>query len=105
MDVSEKAIKKAIAQFGNDDIEFHVADGTQLLFGYDHRNLWKCFSGARNLVTQLLEFASEPEYIIHLLFDGTYFTADLPPMIFEGRNQFYLVFETEMLSIFCSKTG
>ena len=47
------------------------------------------------VITQLLEFAAEPEYIIQLLYDGTYFTADLPPMIFEGRNQFYLVFETE----------
>jgi type VI secretion system protein ImpJ len=80
---------------GQISVTGELEDGTQLLFGYDHRNLWECFSGAKTLVTQLLEFAAEPEYIIQLLYDGTYFTADLPPMIFEGRNQFYLVFETE----------
>lgn len=80
---------------GQISVNGELEDGIQLLFGYDHRNLWDCFSGAKNLITQLLEFAAEPEYIIQLLYDGTYFTADLPPGIFEGRNQFYLVFETE----------
>lgn len=80
---------------GQISVNGELEDGTHLLFSYDHRNLWECFSGAKTLITQLLEFAAEPEYIIQLLYDGTYFTADLPPMIFEGRNRFYLVFETE----------
>lgn len=71
-------------------------DGTPLLNGYDHQNLWKCFSGAQALVTQLLdEITAGPEYVIQLVYDGTYYTCDLSPTIFEGRNRFYLVFETE----------
>ena len=70
--------------------------GPSLLPGYDHQNLWECFSGAKLLITRLLdEITAGPEYIIQLLYDGTYFSAELPPTIFEGRNQFFLVFETE----------
>jgi type VI secretion system protein ImpJ len=70
--------------------------GPPLLPGYDHQNLWECFSGAKLLITRLLdEITAGPEYIIQLLYDGTYFSAELPPTIFEGRNQFFLVFETE----------
>jgi type VI secretion system protein ImpJ len=73
-----------------------LEDGTPFLLGYDHLNLWKCFAGAKSLITRLLdEITAGPEYIIELLYDGTYFAADLPPMIFEGRNRFYLIFETE----------
>jgi len=71
-------------------------EDAQVLFGYDHRNLWKCFSGARTLVTQLLELLDpEPEYIYQLMYDGTYFATDLQPKIFEGRNRFFLVLETD----------
>lgn len=70
--------------------------GPSLLSGYDHQNLWECFSGAKLLITRLLdEITAGPEYIIQLLYDGTYFSAELPPTLFEGRNQFFLVFETE----------
>jgi len=63
---------------------------------YDHRNLWDCFSKAQALVTRLLdEITAGPEYIIQLLYDGTYYGAELDPAIFEGRNRFYLVIETE----------
>jgi type VI secretion system protein ImpJ len=73
-----------------------LEDGTPLLLGYDHLNLWKCFAGAKTLITRLLdEITAGPEYIIELLYDGTYFAADLPPMIFEGRNRFFLIFGTE----------
>jgi len=41
------------------------------------------------------EITAGPEYIIQLMYDGTYFAADLPPKIFEGRNRFFLVLETE----------
>jgi type VI secretion system protein ImpJ len=71
-------------------------DGTRLLPKYDHRNLWECFSAAIGLVTQLLDdITAGPEYVMQLLFDGTYYATELPPGIFEGRNRFYLVFETE----------
>jgi type VI secretion system protein ImpJ len=47
------------------------------------------------LVTRLLdEITAGPEYMIQLLYDGTFFTAEMTPQMFEGRNRFYLVFET-----------
>ena len=72
-----------------------LQDGTPLLDGYDHENLWECFSGARKLITQLLKIAEVPDYTIRLMYDGTYFVTDLEPKIFEGRKRFYLVFETD----------
>ena len=63
---------------------------------YDHSNLWRCFHEAQLLVTRLLdEITAGPEYMIQLLYDGTYFTTEMTPQMFEGRNRFYLVFETE----------
>lgn len=71
-------------------------DGTLLLPAYDHRNLWECFSSAVALITKLIdEITAGPEYVMQLLFDGTYFAVELPPAVFEGGNRFYLVFETE----------
>jgi len=71
-------------------------DGTLLMPDYDHQKLWASFSGAQLLITRLLdEITAGPEYIIPLLFDGTYFTADLTPALFEGANRFYLVLESQ----------
>lgn len=71
-------------------------DGTVLIPSYNHQDLWRCFSAAQSLVTQLLdEITAGPEYMLNLLFDGTYYAADLPPAIFEGRNRFFLALETE----------
>lgn len=73
-----------------------LEDGTALLPEYDHKKLWECFTGAQNLITRLLnEITSGPEYIIQLHFDGTYYAAEIPPGIFEGRSHFYLVLESE----------
>jgi len=70
--------------------------GERILPPYDHRNLHECFAAAQTLISQLLdEITAGPEYIIPLLYDGTYFAADLPPAVFEGRNRFYLVLKTE----------
>ncbi len=70
--------------------------GTQLLPEYDHNTLGGCFKAAQSLVTQLLDqITAGPEYVINLLFDGTYFGAEMPPAIFEGHNRFFLVMETE----------
>jgi type VI secretion system protein ImpJ len=66
-------------------------DGTVLVPAYRHQELWHCFSSAQSLVTQLLdEITAGPEYMMPLLFDGTYYATDLPPAIFEGRNRFFL---------------
>ena len=73
-----------------------LEDGTRLLPNYDHRKLWECFSSAREIVIQLLdEITAGPEYVIRLVYDGTYYAAALKPAMFEGRNRFYLVLKTE----------
>jgi type VI secretion system protein ImpJ len=74
-----------------------VADNdTPLVAPYDHRNLYPCFSQAQALVTRLLdEITAGPDYVIPLRYDGTYLCAELSPAMFEGRNRFYLVCETE----------
>jgi type VI secretion system protein ImpJ len=66
------------------------------LRAYDHQALWESFSSAQALISQLLdEITAGPEYVIRLVFDGTYFAAELKPAIFEAKNRFYLVFRTE----------
>ena len=73
-----------------------LEDGTALLPAYDHKKLWACFSAAQQLITRLLdEITSGPEYIIPLHFDGTFFSADLSPDIFQGYCHFFLVLETQ----------
>ncbi|MFZ1985139.1 MAG: type VI secretion system baseplate subunit TssK [Desulfatitalea sp.] len=70
--------------------------GQRLLLEYNHIDLGPSFASALALITQLLDqITAGPEYILPLMFDGTYFGADLPPAIFDGRNRFYLVMETE----------
>ena len=71
-------------------------DGARLLPNYDHRNLFHCYSSAQSLITQLLDdITAGPEYVIQLVYDGTYYAAETPPSIFEGKNRFYLVMETD----------
>jgi len=73
-----------------------LKDGTRILPHYDHLNLWECFSSAQETLIGLLdEITAGPEYVIRLLYDGTYYAAVLKPEIFEGRNRFYLVLKTE----------
>ncbi len=67
-----------------------------LLPNYDHERMRECFFSAQVLVSKLLdEITAGPEYIIRLIFDGTYYGAELKPAVFGGRNRFYLVFRTE----------
>jgi type VI secretion system protein ImpJ len=78
------------------DVMGEMTDGSRGALEYDHRNLWGCFSNARSTVTLILdEITAGPEHTIRLDYDGTYYAAELSPAIFEGRNRFYLVFETE----------
>jgi len=73
-----------------------LEDKTALLREYDHKKLWECFTGAQKLITRLLDgITAGPEYIIPLNFDGTYFIAEISPGIFEGKNHFFLVMESE----------
>jgi len=78
------------------DVMGQMADGSQGVLDYDHRNLWGCFEGVGAIITKLLdEITAGPEYVFQLLFDGTYYASELPPAIFEGGNRFYLIFKTE----------
>jgi type VI secretion system protein ImpJ len=71
-------------------------DRVPLLPAYDHLNLGECFVAAQSLITQLLdEITAGPDYVIRLVFDGTYYASELVPAIFEGRNRYYLVFRTD----------
>jgi type VI secretion system protein ImpJ len=71
------------------------AEGSSGVPRYDHLNLWHCFSRAQAVITALLdEITAGPEYVFALAYDGTYYSADLPPVIFEGRNRFYLMVQT-----------
>ena len=73
-----------------------VSDGSQLIPDYDHGNLGACFNTAHLLILKLLdEITAGPEYVLPLLFDGTYFTADLKPAHFEHRNRHFIVLKTE----------
>ena len=73
-----------------------VADNSQLLPEYDHRNLGECFSAAHLLILKLIdEITAGPEYVLPLLYDGTYFTTELKPAHFEHRNRYFLVLRTE----------
>jgi type VI secretion system protein ImpJ len=78
------------------DVMGELSDGSQGVLEYDHRSLYSCFAGTRAIITKLLdEITAGPEYAFQLLFDGTYYAAELTPALFEGANRFYLVFETE----------
>jgi len=71
-------------------------DGEALLGGYDHSDLSRCFFAAQSLISRLLdEITAGPEYVISLISDGTYFTADLSPGQFFVGNRYYIVVETE----------
>ena len=91
------AHRRALVLFGKGQCVWASwRSGSRLLPNYDHLDLWECFSAAQDLISQLLdEITAGPEYVIRLIYDGTYFAAELKPAIFEGRNRFYLVFKTE----------
>ncbi len=93
-------LRQLIGELSSFSAEVNVAgestDGTRLVFDYDHRGLWESFSSAQSLVTRLLdEITAGPEYVFQLVYDGTYYACELPPAVFEGRNRFYLVLETD----------
>ncbi len=88
--IGELSTFSAEISFSGEDRE-----GNKLLPNYDHGDIGACFNAALEVITQLLDqITAGPEYMIPLLYDGTYFGAELPPSIFEGRNRFYLVVET-----------
>jgi type VI secretion system protein ImpJ len=78
------------------DVLGRMESESLLLPNYDHEHVRECFFTAQVLVSKLLdEITAGPEYIIRLIYDGTYYGAELKPAVFGGRNRFYLVFRTE----------
>ena len=72
-----------------------VVNGTGELPRYSHLDIRQCFSRAQSVITALLdEITAGPEYVFALTYDGTYYSSDLPPTLFEGRNRFYLMIQT-----------
>lgn len=58
---------------------------------YRHDRLWECFNAAVQMTKGLLnELARGPEFVVPLVFDGEYFTAELDRRFFEGNNRYYL---------------
>jgi type VI secretion system protein ImpJ len=86
-----------LSSFSNEiNVVGEQEDGKALLGGYNHDGLGRCFLAAQSLISRLLdEITAGPEYVIALVFDGTYFTADLAPAHFSGDNRYYIVVETE----------
>ena len=73
-----------------------AGSGEKLLPNYDHYNLGECFRAAQMLIARLLdEITAGPEYVIELVYDGTYFSTELKPAVFEAKNRFYLVMRTD----------
>ncbi|MBI5556197.1 MAG: type VI secretion system baseplate subunit TssK [Deltaproteobacteria bacterium] len=71
-------------------------DGKPLLGVYNHSELGRCFLAAQSLISLLLdEITAGPDYIVRLVFDGTYYIADLSPAHFTEGNRYYLVVDTE----------
>jgi type VI secretion system protein ImpJ len=72
------------------------ADGQGESLKYNHLNLFHCFSRAQSVITALLdEITAGPEYVFALTYDGTYYSTELPPAVFEGKNRFYLMVQTD----------
>ena len=70
-------------------------DGFRLLPPYDHRALGECFATARDLIARLLdEITAGPDHVIRLLHDGTFFSAELKPGVFDGASRYYLALRT-----------
>lgn len=73
-----------------------VSEKEHLIENYHHEDLWKCFSGIQNLISHLLdEITAGPEYIIRLVKNGVYYSAELKPAIFDGKNRFFLAVKTD----------
>ena len=64
---------------------------------YQHEHLWECFHMAVSVAQELIrELTKGPEYVIPLIFDREYFTADLTRQFFEGNHHYYLSIKIDM---------
>ena len=66
---------------------------------------WNVYGLLRQIIGELSSFSETfnvleeitagPEYVLQLLFDGTYYATELLPTIFQGNNRYYLVITTD----------
>lgn len=71
-------------------------DGSSHVPAYNHRKLHTCFLSAQKVLLRLLdEITAGPEYILELVYDGTYYSGELTKAMFEAHNRFYLVLASE----------
>lgn len=71
-------------------------DGSSHVPAYNHRKLHTCFLSAQKVLLRLLdEITAGPEYILELVYDGTYYSGELTQAMFEAHNRFYLVLASE----------
>lgn len=69
--------------------------GNRLVPTYDHNNLWFCFHAVQSTITRLIDYITAgPEYVVELKWDGSFFSTNLKPDIFEGFKNFYIAFKT-----------
>ncbi len=90
-------LKQIIGELSGFSEKYNWAgDSTDEVFPkYQHAGLGACFLKAQSVITSLLdEITAGPEYVYGLIYDGTYYSADLPASIFEGKNRFYLVIQS-----------
>lgn len=67
------------------------SDKSDELPPYQHDNLGACFGAAVTLIVRLLdELTAGPDFQAGLLFDGTYFGAEIGERALQGANQYYL---------------
>ncbi len=94
-----RQIAGELSTFSTQHDVFGVADGDKEdeLPPYQHDNLGTCFYIAVNLIVKLLEeLTAGPDYLAALLFDGTYYGADITERAFQGANQYYLRVRTDV---------
>lgn len=64
---------------------------------YSHDAQGPCFQAATRLIFDLMEeLVAGPDYLVRLLYDGTYYHADVSGRIFEGNNRYYLCARTSL---------
>jgi len=64
---------------------------------YDHEAIGPCFRHAVRLVNLLLdELTAGPDYVIPLMFDGTYYAGDVDDRVLTGTNSYYLCMHTSL---------
>ena len=86
------------------DVYGRVGATDQGLPSYDHLDLGRCFSAARDLVGRLLsEIAMGPEFSVTLQLGDTYHSGPIPLVYFSGRYRFYLVLQSEQIHDFTAE--